>query len=765
MGSLALNTVNSYKRGAFSFPSDDIDPKKKDAEWGRKYCEAMYASWVNDRTAIPYSRLQELHTLRRYGAGDQDIKKYQKILASEDDQGQLSGFMNINWEICSVMPKFKHIIRGMFEAQEHATVATAVDPKSVETKELAKLRKWFKSRYRNQINQVRQMNDVGPMEEWLPESADELELYQTMGGLKLAKEIEIEEGLNYTFYISDWAETKRKLIDDFVDLNCAGARDYTDQYTKRVKCRYVNPTKLIIQYSRHWDHRNSEYAGEIITESLSNIRKNTELTEENLRNLAEFYNGRNGNPNLPAWDEDSLKTGSGYRYDNFQIDILDAEWKAVNSKYKTTRTNERGETFTYDDNWGVEVDKPKRKTKIHRYHVIYRGKWIIGSEYMYDFGLQYDIPRPGKKEVELSFKFYMMPGRSITSLAMPSLDQMQLTALKMQNAIAMSAPSGIAVEYSSLQNMKLGGTKAFPQDILALRRDTGDVFFKLTTHSGRVNVPGGFRPIQELTGGIGPQLEEFVRIFDFHLNIIREFTGINQIADASTPDPNQSVGGSQLAVAATTNALRPIYSGYIRIKELVGRASALRLQIQLRKGNEAYKQYIPVVGEAGVKILAFDQENMDADYHIKIQAKPTEQRKGVILQAAAEAMKPDREGHIGIEYQDFLMIERLLDDGNLKYAEYFLAYRSQKNKQRQIQLQRENMAIDAENAQETARVKEEEERRTMQAKTDEKIRETQGINEAEEPFKIREHERNKELELLKLGMRQQQQKDTAPIKP
>jgi hypothetical protein len=331
---------------------------------------------------------------------------------------------------------------------------------------------------------------------------------------------------------------------------------------------------------------------------------------------------------------------------------------------------------------------------------------------------------------------------------------MQLAWLKLQNALAMSSNSGIAVEYTSLQNMKLGGEKMDPLDILSLRRDTGDLFYKLTTHTGRMNVPGGFRPIQELEGGIGRQLEELIRIFDLNMNFIRDLTGINQIADASNPDPNQSVGGSELAIAQTTKALKPIYSGYVRLKELVARSCAIRIQNLVRNDPKAYDVYLPVVGAAGVKLLEFDAENIDADYHIKIIARPTEKRKDVILQAAVQAMQPDREGYVGIEIQDFLMIERLLEDGNLKYAGYFLNYRSQKNKERQTQLQRENMQIDAKNAQETARVKGEEDRNSKTFETDETIRLEKVKADLEDRNKEREHQRKMKELALQAGLKE-----------
>ena len=206
-----LNTITSYQRGAYPFPKDEIDPKKKDHNWCRKWCEAMYATYVTDRSGVPHSQLEELHELRRYGAGNQDIGKYQNLLLDESEEtGELTGFLNINWEVFSVMPKFKHIIRGIFEEQEHSIVASAVDPKSNEQRDLDKLRKWFKGRYRPILEAVNEFAGRKPEPEWIPDTLDELEIYQKVGGLKLAKETEIEEALDYTLYISDWKETKRK---------------------------------------------------------------------------------------------------------------------------------------------------------------------------------------------------------------------------------------------------------------------------------------------------------------------------------------------------------------------------------------------------------------------------------------------------------------------------------------------------------------------------------------------------------------------------
>jgi hypothetical protein len=487
-----------------------------------------------------------------------------------------------------------------------------------------------------------------------------------------------------------------------------------------------------------------EFGGEIIQVLISDLRKLIPgISEDELRNLASEYNGVGGNIAVDTctYDEEA-KIGN---YDHFLVNVLDAEWMSVNSRYRTKRKTQYGTELAYDEEFGKVYNNEKKKTEKFDIKVVYKCKWIIGLDRTYDFGLQYDVPRPGKKEVELSYHLYKLPFRSLVSLSETHLHQMALAYYRLQNAIAMAAPPGIAIEFTALQNMTLGGNKLQPLELLKIRSQTGNLLYKATTHKGTPNTPGSWKPIQELTGGIGPQLVEFIKVFDLNIGFIRENTGINQIADASAPNPEMSVGGSEMALAATNNALRPIYSGYLDLKERTAKNISLRMQLLIKHDKEAYKGYMPVIGTIGVQVISVGADTVDANYFIKYEAKPTKERKDIIRQAAINAMNPDRDGVIGIELPDFLMIERLLESGNLKYAEAFLNYKSKKNKERQLNLQRDNMKLDKEREQEAIKLKSELIQSEERIKTDEQIRLYEAKKRIDEEFLVLEHERKKEL--------------------
>ena len=745
---------DQYSTGSYPFPDDNINPKKKGKSWAKKMGEAIISQWLRNRTCIPYNRLKEIQELRDLANGNQSVAKYQKILLDESEEdGAMEGYMNVDFDVFSLMPKFMRVIEGMMEQTEHQVVATAVDPKSSREKDEQKLRTAFDMQFAEMVKEIESGLGLEQRKKFMPESAEELDLYTSMGGFKLSRETEMEEGLDYTFYISDWKDTKMRLVRDMATINAICVKDYTDNYAGKVKTRYVDPAMFIGQYSNSYDHKNMEWAGEIVQMTVSEIMKqDREVDKLALQKLAKLYNGINGNITLSDLEINVPCDDTSCKWGNFKIDVLDYEWKSVNSEYWTSRKTQYDEDFIYEEEWGVVKDTDKRKTKVYDIHVIYKGRWVIGTDIMFDFGLQHDIPRPEGKEVALSYHFYKRPDKSIVMSSEPALHQIALAHIKLQNALAMAAPPGISIEYTSLQNMKLGGNKMEPLELLKIRKQSGDLLYKATTHKGQPNIPGGYRPIQELSGGLGNQLDEFIKIFDLYINFLREVTGVNQVADASNPNPQQSVGGSELALAATNNALRPIYTAYIGIKERVAKNACLRMQLLIKHNKKAYEGYVPVLGRAGVQIISVGADTVDANYYIKYEAKPTEKRKETIRQAAIAAMATDRDGNKGIELPDFMLIERLLENGNLKYAEAFLNHRSAQNKKRQLELQRENMMLDKQRELEGIQAKHQSELEKITFETDEKIRYETALKELEEQYKQLDHDREKEKIALQSTM-------------
>jgi hypothetical protein len=77
-----------------------------------------------------------------------------------------------------------------------------------------------------------------------------------------------------------------------------------------------------------------------------------------------------------------------------------------------------------------------------------------------------------------------------------------------------------------------------------------------------------------------------------------------------------------------------------------------------------------------------------------VEALPTAEFKNILFGAAQEALKPGKDGE-NISYGDYLMVVSMIDRGMLKQAQMVLNYRLNKRKQQAIQLQRENIQLQA----------------------------------------------------------------------
>lgn len=756
----------SSATGTYYFPSDDIPVSEKNAEWGRAFCEAIYASYMRNRTGLFYNQRSQFELLRAYGMGRQNPNKYKDVLygksknqdplmAQSSGEFERKGYMNINWDILPIIPKFKNAVIGKYLSVNHRITCNAVDETSINTKQDQKWKLWFEKMFNEQIQKVQmkamaeqqkvmaaqgiqgqpqpplpEINELPPMQAGmeLPQDINELELYDKMGGFKLKLEEAMEVLIDECMTNSKFIDIKQKLLADIFDLGVCAVKDYVDATTGKVKARYVDPINLVAQYSRDFGFDNSEFVGEFVNLTLADVRKATKLSEAEITQLAQVYNTFLNNPTLNGSSYYSyVNPDNNYLFDNYRICVMDCEWVSLNTEYKVERTTKYGDTRVYEGKFGKIVDTDKRKTQKVQYKTIYKCKWIVGTKIVFDFGLQHDIPRKDN-EVKLSYHIYKIPGRSMTETIIPMADQIQLAFLRLQNEIAKSPGSGLLLEYDSLANLSEGGSNLSPFELIKIHQQTGSLVYKASMLSSGQTT--NTVPIRELEGGIGRYLLELFQIMDKNTQLIRDATGINEITDATTPATTLAVGTSKMALASTNNILARFYLAYLLTVEAMAQNIALRAQIVMRHNPEAYQKYLTSIGYMRSEIIKMSADIPFAEYVIKAEELPSDEQKSVIRNAAMESMRAGKNNMPGITMSDYLFIERMLENGNLKYAQAFLSYREQKENEKREMLQQQNMELNGKNAIAIEQKKLENELAIIQAKADAQIR----IEEAKARF-------------------------------
>lgn len=678
-----------------NFPSHAVDPSLKvKKDWCMQFAKAIDSLFNRNLTGITRQNWDEFERLRAYGNGRQDPRQYMNILLGKQENGRQGtvagndrgptagnefmrkGYMNVNWEILNVAANFKNTVLGTFEDVDHDIYADGIDEKSSAAREEAKWKLWVEMEFKDFFEKFQQETGV-PLDkpEYIPETLQELQMFSDLGGFKLKSEISIEEALRYTMYISEWKETKRKIFEDLFECGVAVVQDIIDPFTKKAQVQYCDVAMSVIPYSKASDYANMPFAGVYKYYTIAEMRCMTKedgsqlFKDEEIEAMATQACNLYGNPAMMgAMTPDDY---GRYGYDNFKIAVLDCEFKSDDYKFTTERTKSDGRKVVYKDEFNRVRNTEKAKTIKTKVLMVYKCKWVVGTEYCWDYGYTNDVPRPTPSQANLSFHAYSMKAGSMIHRMIPLLDSIQLSWLKLQNAKAMAAPKGISIEYGSLLNMSIGNQKLGPLDILKIRNQTGNILYQASTHRSYMPTQNSYRPIQEIDGGIGPQMLEFITLMDNDINMIRQIVGINTAADASKP--GNLVGTTELALQATQTTLKPMYSSYITIKERACRNVVLRIQLMVKFNGEYKLEYDQAIGKPITQVLSIGAEVNNAMFGIRIEAKPTEQEKEAIRAVAMESVKSGKNGYIGISMTDYLMIEQFLSQNMLKMARAYLA--------------------------------------------------------------------------------------------
>jgi len=303
--------------------------------------------------------------------------------------------------------------------------------------------------------------------------------------------IEAEQGIKLILEQNKIEQMREKIKEDLFDYGVAGYKEYIDS-NGAVKVRTVNPRNILINQCKKKDFSDAAYTGEIIEMTISDLKQaaGNQFSETEYESIAKQYIGWLGNPK--EWPSSLSVYNKGY--DKFRIRLLDLEFFSVNEMVYEQRIDRRGNKVfaraKYDD-------KNKRKDKYDRvaFKVVYKGKWIIGTNYIFDYGLCTDMKRAKSSlmDTELSYhliapEFYDMKAYGMMEQIIPIADAIQIAWYRLQNAINQSKPKGIMIEMGALEDIPLGkgGKMLSPMKVIDLFNKTGTLVYRKSDAQGRM---------------------------------------------------------------------------------------------------------------------------------------------------------------------------------------------------------------------------------------------------------------------------------------
>ena len=329
-----------------------------------------------------------------------------------------------------------------------------------------------------------------------------------------------------------------------------------------------------------------------------------------------------------------------------------------------------------------------------------------------------------------------MQPKSIVSGVIGFADQLQLTHLKIQQAVAKAKPDGVLVDIEGLENVQLGrGGELEPLQIQDIYEQTGVFYYRSK------NAEGGFQnpPIRSIENSIR-NINEYINLYNHYLRMIRDATGINEVMDASTPKGDALVGVQQQAIAAGNNALYDITNASIVLYRRVCEDIVKCLQV-IPSDSVLYRVYSKAIGEKSMELLSTFEDLPMYNFGIIVTQEMSDDDR-VFLEQNIQATLAQKE----IDLEDAIAIRQVKD---IDQAQRLLAVKRKKRMAEMQAQQQQNIQLQAQANSQAAQSAAQMEMQKLQMEAQMEAQKIQLKGQVEVQVAASLHQMRKELEMIR----------------
>ena len=614
---------------------------------------------------------------RQYGNGTQDTDKLKDLFSLERNNKtmQREGVNNLDFRVTPFAPRLVNtVITLLSQKSNRANVVFMNDIATGErVKKIAKMRTDIE--LTPKLNQVMQQVGIPPKKipEDQPQDVESLNILTQLGGVKLEEEIALEKGIDYTLnYDLEWEKRIGPyVIKDLIENGITVLVDEVNPKTGMINVRLANIENIIMDGSDRYDYDGAQFFGELrdmtVLDVYNQVKKTTgrEIKESDLEKVGLSRTDYHANDSFNGdWYETPVdKELEGYFPQRVKVldfyylstDIIKSPKKQGKKHYikdKNIKKKEikSGKIKRDEKGWYKLIDAKNKKVEVDVWR---KGKWVVDTDIVFDYGLAYDQVRDENFKPLKPFHAIRLNTISIIETIKTNLDALQLDMLNLQKLKANMTGYGIAVDMDALTNIKLGGKDYNPKKIFKLYKLSNVLYYKNKKAGNPLDKLSG-SPITELEGGIGRAFNEIMSDIQFHVQQIQLNTGLNEVALAQNPNPETTYGQAQMAMKGATNAIEHVYDAYKMLKESVSYHIAVRLQNIANKREKT--PYETIIGKTLFRSLR-GKENLITHTGVKVIDTPSYEDIQMLYQNLAK-LAPGT-----LTTYDMFLIESMVNEG------------------------------------------------------------------------------------------------------
>jgi len=373
---------------------------------------------------------------------------------------------------------------------------------------------------------------------------------------------------------------------------------------------------------------------------------------------------------------DATNNKNGYGYDDFVIDIMDFEFISTDKIYFEEKTNQYGNVNFYMKGFD-KMPKGVFAEDAHCMHVsnVYGGTYILGCNKIIDYGRKanvpknmYDITRAKLSYSVVATNMRKMMPKSMVDSCTSFADQIQLTHLKIQQAIAKAKPDGLIIDIEALENVQLGkGGELQPLELHDIYEQTGVFYYRGKNPDGSQQAP----PIREIGNSIR-NINEMIALYNHYMRMIRDVTGVNEAMDASTPKGDALVGVQQIAIQSGNNAIYDITNASAILYKKVCQDIVKCLQI-IHPDSILFSVYEKALGKNNMQTITEFRDLPMYNFGVIVEKDMEEKDRQFLEQNIQVAL-----GQKEIDLEDAMAVRQLKD---VTQAEKVLMVRRKKRRE------------------------------------------------------------------------------------
>lgn len=646
------NTLKDFQLSGDSTSKSSEDYGKNIIAEVDRYINTTYYKERNNRFLLN----------EKMASGKMDMNAFKVLFDMADTQ---KNYARIIWKSIMIVNTIISRMVGRWMQTKEKAIVKGVDEVSINKKKEAADQAEFYMEFKDQLAQVQEASGVPlvPKSQFIPDDKDHLDIW-TKYELYLPEEYLYRKGINTVLDNAGWGMSgvnRRRIKHNSATFGLVAACTWADKNGK-IHPDWINPKNAIYSYSEYDDFRDCDWMGHICSKKLSEIRDEfPKLDEKTLFKIAQQSKDWQTNDKL-TWT-DNWSYSYVRPYDDWNVDLVYFELKSLDSETYSMKVTSNGnlliEKGAGNTNLNGDVSR-ETKTKWN----IYQGIYLKKDKTLLKWGIKDNPVRPQDSQyaggAEFSYSFHMYQNVQMRNLAIPEkieepVEQMILARLKIQQLVAQMRAAGLLVDVDGMQSIDLGtGDGALtPMQLERVYNQKGNVYYRGKDAEGN-RVPN---PITELpNAGSVPQLQQLILIYNFHLQVVRDEIGENEIAEGQTPKPRVTNDAVQGAMDMSFNAVDYMNDSCLSLMKDISRKIACLLHDSVEFGS---KEYSSIVGQEYVK---------DRVYDVQIEEAPTEEEINLLM---SEVMGFIQQNPDFVLYVDPMKIRKIAEDSIDLASVYF----------------------------------------------------------------------------------------------